>query len=63
MTRVLEQAIKAMVLDYLKRRVNNHVYNRWDKGYYGEVPLPKLPYEIDIEPLKVLIAELEADGL
>ena len=64
MTKVLEQALRVMVLDYLKRAANKSVYNRWDKGGYGEVPLPTLPYIItpgDDDNIKQIIDALEGE--
>ena len=64
MTKVLTKALKIMALDYLKRRVNKDIYNRWDNGYYGRVPLPELPYELNEsndDVLKAIIFKLESE--
>lgn len=62
MTPQLERALILMVLDYLKHQVNNSIYKKWDRGGYGEVPLPTLPYHFGVESLedlKAIIADLE----
>lgn len=66
MTKALEQALKSMALNYLKRQVNKNIYNRWDRGGYGRVPLPEMPYkfsEDDDRDIMAIIAELEKEEL
>ncbi len=66
MTKALEQALKSMTLNHLKRQVNTNIYNRWDSGGYGRVPLPEMPYkfsESDDHDIVAIIAELEQEEL